>query len=1748
MVSPTQPKLLSSHFQDLQLLTDEAEELTRTQENKNDKYRQLAFYNLASSTFHNRGKRALTHNTESVSVPVASIRTPTNSNASIAMDEIYEIFKSSTRDKNRASFSSEQGQKILDFYKQENAQKGGSIYQKIFDTYEGFGNFKEISWELDSEFKLVGDKLSSESIRGYIRNKSENASPKEQRVIAERLLFNLKSAGDFLSDLLSKNIYTAEPIVKIFQDTQDQMRLRNSILLLGGIRRYRNQLPNGHTQSQGDPYQAIIYNSIDKLTKALFENRDILKRAFTRYLELKQKTDFSAVLPATKDYFAAISQFIHHPDARLWEAYPSLKREFIFNLSRFFHQKNLIKPKELDNQQGPDFERIDELVQNAIKKYKSSLEPGHAGYSERELRVYNSDKTKHVLIDYKGVKHVAERHYSLTFNPVASKKYNTKFRADITLDNIVETIYEKINCEKADIFGSSEEFYALNFAIKGQTYQIGIEIPGNKKIVQGNVKIQNGTQKKVEGEEKQNKPDATSREKGEGNKLKKLGEQWIREGQELLAEGLAMNLRDGGYRFKQFYPEPRNAVVLVMSHKDITTPENNPQLRNLLTAFGERYQGHRIPATYYALVFSGDAIFEIKRLTSDPTKAATEKWVWAPQQENLKGVYTKITLAGHGNHDPEGGMRVPLDTSTQAVTPNLLANAFATLFSRTDTEVQHARLLACHQRPEILGDAIRKSLQKRGVKTEQIIGSEAEVYITNNLEKGVKKASKYYINPEEIPQNPHRGVEEVKWILDIDSKGELKGAPKRVTSHGDSNTSIDIANHSETVSGPFGKKAIEVANNLQQATRTYSEAQRQINESLATLDSIVAEVKEAGSRIVNKPNSQWFIAIDKIRPVEQGYVIHALEKESSTWREISLSKERGEALIAARERIRTAAEFLKPHFEKGSEGSLRPKASARPSTPTTLNAGFLAVALMSRLREKDAEMSLETKISFYWNLTGSGASAAEELVEIGKLVIAQGTVQNSLQKVSSFFEVNNMIFMLGDLGWNFYQLATVIDPAARVGLGIQTGFTTGAVVLQGGAAFVAWWIPAAAETAGTAATFTGPIIALGIGFSALGTQIKQNNTKMHALFAHLVEAKKAYQNGGFEKNSDVLIPQAHAVITKLDFKKRKIAFGSQQVMKSKYEGFFSPSSIFQDHDWERFNLREAFGIPETAEFDSEAGEIVLPATPNINVDYAYINVAPSMSTEEASLAAELDRTGYFSSGNSTGTLKPAVTSSRGIKTRPLKIDVILDHQDRTLWFNHEINENVSYDIQIGGGRVNLRGLHCGVRLTLGSGGEKNASPICMEAPVVLSAEDAVGLEDGVLTIKEAPGKLIRVDVSRLRGTLRVKGTAAEWNVNLDTGKVRLCALDLRRMPRDQAVFDSFRYLNSLSNKGLTDDIVCVTHGTFPRDIRQDASAEEKTEYWRQVQEAEKSATHSVYDSKTKQMIQPVYRLHAATILQGSRLVGATEKQIYFFHSEKKVLWSIHRTTLAQTYYELGFTSDQSRIDAVVEIKGRIIIKQSSYLGENRTERVTLFHSLEGNKVRMLGLSGLSNDRLKQMINFLQNLRINGGSNLPDARVTFEQATQLHKVELLSGTHESHRFSEISEWVPIEGVDADGFPQEILANFQKGCVINLNRYQISNLQFIKSSANTVWFWSPENGKAYFANVEAGISEPLLSEVDTGGKKIVWYGPNENTDKIDFVTEGGEDVITGDQQGWVIQRMETLTQQEWERRKFNVPLSA
>lgn len=1736
---------------------------------KNEKQRQLVNCVLQKAITHIRKKRTLPS---------------TGKDTTVSVEDVSNIFQECTKGHIRASFTPEQTAKILSFFRKEKADPIVSIYSQIANKYDDLKRyfpediFISLVQKLIPEYEEIKNRREKlepiKSIESYVKELGK-ISDKNHTDVAKQLLFKFKNTFNFISDLLENGdilLHTHDKVDALAPDTflisgrykPILIELISNLKTIQDISEKIQELEASEERNEKiERTLSDLKKQLTQLTKKVNDSIEIWKLAFEKYVSFSKRIESLPTMRfEDKDHFMNISHLIHHEEASAWEKFPKLKRDFIFNLSLFFDKKNLKIPKEADSLQGPDFDKIDSLVKDAIKKVQNDIRLD----GEDKIRIYSVDKTQHIEINSDDIKHVAERHYAPTLNPSVKKLYNTKFKKGMTLEKIVKTIYERLLEDKEGIFSTLQPYYSSIFSLDGQQYCIGIEIQGNREIEEGNNKIKEGDAKIANGQDKL-KNGTSDKEKGEGRTSIKIGRSLKEAGQALVVEGMQKKKMTGAYRFKQFYPEPRNAVVFFMSPQNISNPKSNKEFRELLAAFGRRYEGYQIPATYYAITYHPDSTFSRWQLESDPRLAGAGEETWRPiKEKSLSGVYTKVTMVGHGSHNPEGGMVIQEGDTKRTIEPRIVGQSFASLFSDNDTRIQHIRLLACHQNAEVFSEELSQPLKEKKIQIEQIIGSESEVYIVNkgiNWGRGTKAASKYYgvdLSGRPVDGTDARRVEAVKrgavkWVVDFDANGNREGVPRRVTSHGSgTDPLLEIARHSDAISGPFGNNAQELAQQLRQVKNHLSEAREELKRTLTAIHAAANEAKNMMAVISGRDQSLWFVDTNQVRTDGNKVWVSVRDKETHNGQEVELSQERGSALLAAQERLKGVCKFLKPYFERLSDGHLLQKATIQPvgvpnqpvGAPHTLNVGFLAMALIEELRNRGSEMPLETQIDIYLNFTGTTLASVQDLIEFGKLIAPSGIVTRSLEAVSRIFEVGNVVFMLGALGWNIYELATTTDPVNRVGLGIQVGFTSGAVILQGGSMAATWALPAFA--AGTAVSALAvPLLVAGTGFAVFGMQLEQHNREAHALFQYLIKAKKAYQDGGFIKKGDVRIPNPGAVITKLDFPKQEVTFGSQQLKKSKYDGWYVPSFSYdyENYQWKRFNFREALGIQERSVLDTTAKEMLLPSTPHLNVDYRYWNVLTRMTGEEAAISEELGRTGHFSASNSDGTLKAGFDWNEGIRSAPLTLDVVLDEQDRTLWFSPQVDSNMSYTITGGSGNVKLMGLHAGVRASLKEG-KIGSFHLGVKAPLL--HENDVTLRDGILEIQEAPGKTIRIDVRNLRGTVKVVGTAASWNIHLNTGKIQLLALDLRMVPH---VFP-INYLHNLTAKGLTENFVVVVSGPLPPSLNDNdnASEEEKKTYWEQLKKADEQAVYDVYTRKRDSLLTPANEIpslyHRSSDLRGIQFVGVVgEKQFFFFDTEKKKLWSIDQDILLRTDYELAFINGKTRIEAVGESHHRMIVKQKTPWDPSKLmEEVTLIHVLEADKIRLIGMKGLSSAQFKKLVNFLKDsssrknqIPSTGNGFSDDAKSAFRQATGLRAQIQQEGDLAVFQKAEISEWVSIEGLDEDGISQRILAHFGKGYRIPVADHFISDLQPIKSwttgKKDSFLFWSASNKKMYFAQAEDQGLQLALSEVDTD--PVLWYETNKNSDPVDLITESGEGVIRIDSEGRAIEIM--VPSHEW-----------
>ncbi len=817
------------------------------------------------------------------------------------------------------------------------------------------------------------------------------------------------------------------------------------------------------------------------------------------------------------------------------------------------------------------------------------------------------------------------------------------------------------------------------------------------------------------------------------------------------------------------------------------------------------------------------------------------------------------------------------------------------------------------------------------------------------------------------------------------------------------------------------------------------EVQQKVDTALKALNAIGHHVEQRAAHLSNKTN-QNVALLDRVTETDGRYLVSAVNLNDGSIQMVEISSEQANHLKAAREILGSGYEYLKPYLTIQESGHLSVQERAE-GQPSSMNGAFFAMALLRSLNQRDPTSA--EKLSLYWNLGGMATAVAGDGVEFGKtvcqLLAAGGEVERSLQILGKVFQVANGLSTAGALGLDIYELTKTDDPVKRLGIEIGLAFNGAALALQGGSALASWIAPTAAGAATAFGSLAIPLAGLGFGFSALGTQIQQNNQRVHTLLNYFVRARYAYLRGGMEKKNDLLIPRYPAIITKLDFKSGKITFGSQHIAKSQSQGWYAPNLIynFENEDWERFDLREAFEVSSEAPLDTNTKWVLIPDTPNTDIDYDYLNTAPSPTPEEERVAKILQQTGNFATWNSNKSLGAALTSSRGFKYQPLTIELILDQTPRGLLFHAEIDPNISYRIVGNGGKYTLNSLPFGINFKIEDQPTAPSSYLLQIRDATLLGEDDARLDQGFLIIKNQQNKTLRIDISNLHpnSKLTVVGTIAQWEA--DIWNSRLSTLDLRH----DSSLDAETYLRKMANQGKAKATVLLIQGEFPSAPKKNAREEEWLIYQHQLQMAERLSIHTAYDSTAHRIIAPTNNYPAPqTVLKesnqilvpwiGSKFIALTEKYAFFFNQRTQSLWCTNRTTnQAIASYPLVFANSESRIEDFSQ--DGTSFRLVTPLPSNR--ELTFVCVIREGELMLEAIENLNHEELSKLDPSSQN-----NSNRiqplqqPDSKFNFAQS--IHNALLpMAGSLPKIK---VAEWLKVQGTDAKGYLQRLLINLEK----------------------------------------------------------------------------------------------------------------
>ncbi|WP_277760423.1 TcdA/TcdB pore-forming domain-containing protein [Pseudomonas sp. A34-9] len=196
-------------------------------------------------------------------------------------------------------------------------------------------------------------------------------------------------------------------------------------------------------------------------------------------------------------------------------------------------------------------------------------------------------------------------------------------------------------------------------------------------------------------------------------------------------------------------------------------------------------------------------------------------------------------------------------------------------------------------------------------------------------------------------------------------------------------------------------------------------------------------------------------------------------------------------------------------------------------------------------------------------------------------------------------------FSAANIGFDIYGLAVAENQEQRSRLATQLVFDVAALGLDIAALAVGGTVGAAASILAV------PLLGVGIGVSAIASNLGQISDKAKDVGAHLRKVQDAYGSGVYTRKDGVLSFKPEAVITELDLQGNRIGFDSQKFFPLRPRGGLELPQF--DNDPKLLHLatdiRDALGLPQVVSLmrpaPADVQTVVLPCTPLCYYGYEY---------------------------------------------------------------------------------------------------------------------------------------------------------------------------------------------------------------------------------------------------------------------------------------------------------------------------------------------------------------------------------------------------------------------------------------------------------------------------------------------------------------------------------------------------------------
>ncbi|WP_316249763.1 TcdA/TcdB pore-forming domain-containing protein [Pseudomonas sp. N40(2020)] len=298
----------------------------------------------------------------------------------------------------------------------------------------------------------------------------------------------------------------------------------------------------------------------------------------------------------------------------------------------------------------------------------------------------------------------------------------------------------------------------------------------------------------------------------------------------------------------------------------------------------------------------------------------------------------------------------------------------------------------------------------------------------------------------------------------------------------------------------------------------------------------------------------------------------------------------------------------------------KPTAVGEADGGSRLSFAFAIQTLITEMRNREYQagegqvpaLSIALQVQVYVSYAQLGFGVLSDSVQLINLVRQVAASEQALALRQSSLSarllgkasiVGGIGFSIINIGFDIYGLTVAENQEQRSRLATQLTFNVAALGLD----IVAL---AVGGTVGAAAAFLSvPLLGVGIGVTAIASNLGQISDKAKGVGAHLRKVKNAYGTAGYSRKDGVLRFEPEAVITLLDLQKNQVSFDSQ-----KFYPMIGGSGLPQYNDDPK-QIHRAIDIRKALELPCKIGlirvvpddiqTVVLPCTPICYYGYDY---------------------------------------------------------------------------------------------------------------------------------------------------------------------------------------------------------------------------------------------------------------------------------------------------------------------------------------------------------------------------------------------------------------------------------------------------------------------------------------------------------------------------------------------------------------